>query len=699
MRRLHIKLPHISSPTVVFTVFMVVVGVLGIFFFRGLERGTAEFPVTADEQLGIYLSRKSVSLEEILRIEDIDSLFSPYDTRQDTITASDRVNAWIRLPLTNPADSPKEFVLQIDYRWINLASFYKPDGEGAYALVQEGQRRYHKGEAMKHSVPAFTFVMPPGQSAVYYLKLQDFYWLKPSITLWDEPETFAETVRREDQFIHAYFGLIAGLFIANFCAYFAFRYPDLRYYLIYLASSWLLQLVNYNFQFNPLHFLFRDLLPPIDFNIYLFSGLLLLNGGLFLRFANDFLEIRKFAPTVYCNTQHFVLLLLAIAPVIAFGPAQLLGPNLHIVVSLFWALSNIWAFGLGIYAYLYKVRQSHYFLPALLLLFVVAWRFNAAMLSNAVITADILQQWLFASCLEMIIFTFGLLDRFLGINGEKQEAQAKALAEMQKRSRLQERFNEELSATVDERTQSLNRANTQKDRLLTFLAHDLRTPLSSLVSLSAMLARTPGEFSRSDIQSYAHEIEGNARNVSELMENLLSWGKLQSGELALQCQEYLVHDLFEAAHRNIKTQAELRAIEVTYKASDDLYAYGDFVCIVAVLRNLITNAIKFSSDGSVVRVGATESEGGALFVVEDEGPGLTDEARRMVEREERPALKVGSGGEAGSGLGLSICYGFLRLHGTRLNMENRLGQAGSRFIFELPKLTPDEDTRSAAMGE
>jgi signal transduction histidine kinase len=524
--------------------------------------------------------------------------------------------------------------------------------------------------------------------------MRDAFWLEPAVTLWDDSPRYEETFDSRQQFFYIYVGLIVGLFFANFCVYLAFNYTDLRYYLFYLGGTLLLHLVNMNFGVGELHAFFHAqyILSDRNFSYLLYSGLLVLNGGLLLLFAVEFLGLAKVAPRLFRSMQGIILVLMVASPLIAFGPAQLFGTMLPNVVAMSWITANLLVVLLATYGLYRRIHQAHYLLAAVLLLLIVSWRFNQAIFTNSPVSAEILKQWLFASSLEMMVLVFGLVDRFMRVNREKELARTQAIKAMAARVELQETFNQALNQTVAERTGSLDTANQQKDRLLAFLAHDMRTPLSSLVSLSSMLGRMPTDLSKQNIKRYATEIEASARAVAELMENLLSWGQLQSGQLRMNKQEFLVDDLYEAAYRILKTQANLRHIEIRFHSTRELYCDCDFTSIVAVLRNLMSNAVKFSADGGEVLVSADEASDCVVFKVQNFGGATSSQMIEAINARAIPAQTVGLGGETGAGLGLQICFDLLDMHDSQISARS-IRQAedihGIELSFALQRTASD----------
>lgn len=658
----------------------------GLIHFQVSPHGIVDFPVTPGEELGIYISGQTPSLEQIMEAARDGEGFTAFDHESASFSGSSHIHAWIRLPLTNFDDEERTYVLQVSYPWINLATLFAPDGSGGYRVQEQGKVRHYSAARSDPLAPAFEFTLPPRESQILLLKLQNTYWLQSSLRLWEKPKQFHQRSLAVNRFIHAYLGLMAGLFLANLCAFIAFRYKDLIYYLLFLVASSALHCANFNLftvyrpDWIPADFFLMD--PAYDFAR--FDGLLLITAGLLLLFTNEFLQLQKLSRRAEALVVGFAAVLLTLGPLVMFGPLALAGESIRVPVAFLWGVSNLVALLVGIIALIYRTPQARFYVPALLLPFAVSLRYIWSTLTNQVVGMEIFQQWVYASSLEMIVFSIALIDRFLVIVREKEEAQAMGLKEAQSHARLQERFNRELSQTVEKQTRDLNNTLRQKDRMLGYLAHDMRAPLNSLVSLSSMLARSPAKISPGEVRSYAEEIEGGARGVSELMENLLSWARLQTGNFEVQKQEYLVADLFEATLPAVEAQAGLKEVRIVLEPLPNGFVCCDFLAITTVLRNLLSNAIRLSPMGSVVTVKAEEEDDQVKISVEDQGPGLEEQQAERIRS--RHALdrtnKVVRGN--GTGLGLGICHDLLELHGSRLEVLCK-PQAGALFFFFLPK--------------
>lgn len=649
----------------------------------------ADIPLPSGEEIGIFAPTRPYSLPEILEPANPAAAFAPYPTAPGAITGNERIHVWLRIPLHNPTDEPRTHVIEVTQGWINLARLYDPHPDGTGHIIYQ----HHPGSdptvrPIPFTQPAFSVQVEPGATKVCYLALQDEHWVNPAIVFWPSLDDFLIQQRQDDRFIHIYLGLMVGLFVANLCVLVAFRHRDLTYYLLYLLASCVLNALNFDIYSSYT----QDIAwlawatPGTKSGFTLFHGMLLLTAALLLLFSAEFLNLRQRGGWWARLVHVYICGLTVLTPLVILGPGSVLGDGLRLPVTLLWATATALVILLGLDAARQRVKYAQYLLPAMALLGWVAWRYTAAVLRGESVDNGILHQWLYASCVEMVILAYGLVDRFLAEKRARERAQHEALEAASREARLQREFNTELTRTVDERTTELRAANAQKERFITFLAHDIRTPLNSLVSVSSLLTRDPARLPADDLSAHALEIEANARGVSELMENLLSWARIQNDQVQLRTQEYLVADLFEAADRNLHTLARRKQLTLTWDSPRHTYVHCDFVCITSVLRNLVGNAIKFVPEQGRITVQAIVEETHVCFEVADEGVGMDADALARIRAAEPLPSQTGLQGESGAGLGLSICFHFLARHDSALTVESTPG-TGTVFRFRLPLAT------------
>lgn len=242
-----------------------------------------------------------------------------------------------------------------------------------------------------------------------------------------------------------------------------------------------------------------------------------------------------------------------------------------------------------------------------------------------------------------------------------------------------------LEDRVRERTRELEHANHTKDKFFTIIAHDLKGPISAAHHLVEQLIEQRGCMDESAFTEALTELGISNRNVFRLLENLLLWAQSEQGTLPFDPAPLSLRPLAEeclALHRAPATQ---KAIALTAELPD-VSVIADRDMMSLVLRNLVSNAVKFTPHGGSVRVVAEiEPMEECRIIIEDSGVGIPPhiaDSLFSVTSRSRP----GTDGERGSGLGLTIVAEFLHRHGTEPTVESRPG-GGTRISFRLSLVT------------
>jgi signal transduction histidine kinase len=669
----------------IFLALFLVVAVWGCVVLSRSGPSSLALPITPGDEIGWRLESQLRSAEEIIAASQDGRFFTVSSDLPMSAPAAPGHEYWMRIPLTNPDAEPRDYVLEVEYPWLETARLYEP--ENGFLTTQRGGASVRpEGNSFSHGRNVFRISLEAHESQTFFLSVKDQYRIRPKVQLWADSQSFLDKSITLDRFVFAYIGLMMGLLITNCCVYFVFRYRDLIYYLFYLFSVALLQGVNFQLHFPLLRWITPadTFITEMTVDYFDFGGLVLLSAGLLILFANEFLLIAQHSKRLFRWCRTLGCLALLSTPVIMFGPGRLLGAYIDEFTALVFLGGHLVALCMGIYAASKKLPQANYFLPALVLLLFVCFRYSWLTFSGQAIPSDLISLWLFASCLELIAFTYALVERFLEVNRQKGAAQREALDEVQKLADLHSQYNSELNKEVQSRTSDLEQANDQKDELMRIIAHDLKSPVDSMIKLTEQLTDSSPDPQH---QRLAGQIWSNAANLSELMKNLLEWAQLRALQQDLSLQPYLLHDLFDATISTLNPQAKLKNIHFQVEADDALYAEFDFDCVAIVLRNLSANAIKFSIDGSTILLRAVPEAGVVRVEVHDTGCGIEHERLAAIHLGQHVKSRRGSKGEVGNGIGLQICRTVLSGHGCELDIRSTVGQ-GTVAAFCLKRWKP-----------
>jgi signal transduction histidine kinase/DNA-binding response OmpR family regulator len=217
--------------------------------------------------------------------------------------------------------------------------------------------------------------------------------------------------------------------------------------------------------------------------------------------------------------------------------------------------------------------------------------------------------------------------------------------------------------------------NASKDKFFSIVAHDLRGPFNPLLGIAQLLTHQAQSLSPQEVQEMASGIYRSARNIYDLLENLLHWSRLQRGRIE---QEPARLHLQQLVAQNIKLLAENAAnkgITLSNHVGDGLFIYADERMMDTVIRNLIANALKFTPTGGRVTISVQPNEQGlAEIAVADTGVGMSRADQAKLFRLDVTHTRQGTAQETGTGLGLIICQEMVERAGGRIWVESELGQ-------------------------
>jgi two-component system, OmpR family, sensor histidine kinase KdpD len=250
-----------------------------------------------------------------------------------------------------------------------------------------------------------------------------------------------------------------------------------------------------------------------------------------------------------------------------------------------------------------------------------------------------------------------------------------------------------LLSLAAQHVRNLEESERLRNALFNSISHELRTPLSSIVGAVTSLTGDENLYSAEERAALLQTIEKGAMRMNRVVRNLLDMARLESGSFHLNAEWCDLQDVVGVATAEFTEELEGRPLLIDAESGLPLIK-ADFELLVQVLANLIDNAIKYSPDGSEVRIMARSDADAVLLGVDDKGPGVPDEDKpRIFDKFYR--LKA-PGLERGTGLGLSICRAIIEAHGGKITVDD-LPAGGSRFLVMLPvdRLAPEDLLRES----
>lgn len=237
-----------------------------------------------------------------------------------------------------------------------------------------------------------------------------------------------------------------------------------------------------------------------------------------------------------------------------------------------------------------------------------------------------------------------------------------------------------------ENEERLKGLNTTKDKLFSIIAHDLRTPFDNIIGLTELILENAIDFEESE--KYIKILNSSAKNTLILLDNLLNWAKSQTGQLNYIPKKIFISNVILEIIALNKLHAETKKIYIVYSSSTEIEVYADENMLRTVLRNLISNAIKFTNIGGKIHIYTTLKQEHVEISIADNGIGINKEKSKMLFEIISNTTTVGTANENGSGLGLVLCKEFVNKNGGEIWVESEEGK-GSDFKFTLP-LHPSE---------
>lgn len=231
--------------------------------------------------------------------------------------------------------------------------------------------------------------------------------------------------------------------------------------------------------------------------------------------------------------------------------------------------------------------------------------------------------------------------------------------------------------------QQLQALNQTKDKLFSIIAHDLKNPFTSLLSFSELIYKRSETLERVKIGHMAERMNVSAKQAYALLENLLNWSRIQTGLLKPNVTHIDVETLLAEAKQLTEPFAQGKGIGLEFAAVGNGGVNADHQMVSTVLRNLISNALKFSYQGSVVRIGAEAQAGFVQFSVADQGIGIALEHQVHLLEVGNKFSSPGTASERGTGLGLVLCREFVEMNGGQIWLHSEFG-VGTTFYFTLP---------------
>ncbi len=239
---------------------------------------------------------------------------------------------------------------------------------------------------------------------------------------------------------------------------------------------------------------------------------------------------------------------------------------------------------------------------------------------------------------------------------------------------------------AEDSEKKLRQLNEDKDRFISILGHDLRSPFNNLLGFSEILAEDARSLNQDEITIIAEKINISAKNVYKLLDDMLLWARAQQDKIPFRPNPLRIENICNEVIELLGPGANAKGISLNYSGASDDMVFADEEMLKTILRNLMGNAIKYTNTGGSVIVTAEKKAEGTIIRVSDNGIGISREDIGRLFNISVIISSKGTADETGTGLGLLICNDFIQKHNGSIRVESEPGK-GSSFIFLLPHQT------------
>jgi signal transduction histidine kinase len=241
-----------------------------------------------------------------------------------------------------------------------------------------------------------------------------------------------------------------------------------------------------------------------------------------------------------------------------------------------------------------------------------------------------------------------------------------------------------------QKNKELHLLNAEKDKFFSIIAHDLRSPFNSIIGFSGILLEklNQPDSNIAEIKDYAEIIRSSSQRAMNLLLNLMQWTQTQTGRMDFNPEIFDLTKLIEETVLLYENDAAHREIQIMNESPAVLKLYADKAMISTILRNLISNALKFTYKGGKIEIITTDLSNGVLITVKDTGVGMTKAVMDRIFHIDANLSFPDLNGNKGTGLGLVLCKEFAEKHQGTISLESEPG-IGSAFHVTIPKKEMD----------
>ena len=245
----------------------------------------------------------------------------------------------------------------------------------------------------------------------------------------------------------------------------------------------------------------------------------------------------------------------------------------------------------------------------------------------------------------------------------------------------------EAKERAEKSERSLQELNKQKDKFLAIVAHDLKSPFNAIQGFSELLVNRINESKEEEVcdkvRSYADIIYSSSKKATSLLENLMEWALIEAGDIRFKPEILKVSEMIDQTRETLESALKLKSIRFVDKSTKNLEIYADQGMLNSILRNILSNAIKFTPKLGQIAITAQQDKNKIKISIQDTGIGMNEDTRSKIFDDYELESQPGTDNEMGTGLGLILCKQFVQKHEGEIWVESEINK-GTTFHFSLP---------------
>ncbi|MCW3805434.1 sensor histidine kinase [Plebeiibacterium marinum] len=625
-------------------------------------------------------------LEDANHAYSIDSLFAGsyadlFFNTNKTIINFGFTNSihWLKFSLQNTTND--KLLLEIAHASLPIAEFFYKDHTGKIAKMEAGfLKSMHQKEVNHHFQ---VFPIPPDVSEFYVRVLSETHPLP--IRIWKkkayEVNTYKTRIGYGFYLGFMFFVILSNIFFAiSLRNRLHFYYACVVFIYTCYASMVLDGFILYLF-------------PKVDM-MFWYVTIPTIGVTVQTAYCLVFLEAKKYALKTFKLVRGIVFYFLLYIFVRPFLPLTMM-----FTVNTTHALLSFFIMGyVGFIVGRKGNRMGYYFATAYAIYFLLVLTEATYIQTGQPNYFLGLSHVAWATLIEAFVLSFLLSKRTEWEKRKSEEeklmAQHELLKSTQEKEKLVKEQNIKLEQKVLQRTESLKNVNKEleiaiasKDKFFSILAHDLKSPFSSLMGLSEILIHDYQSINEEEKFKYINLINGGLNNTHSLLENLLLWSQSQQGTIKFKPIELNLQELTDHVFTHVDQNAKSKSIKLINSIPESTKLVADLHMLHTILRNLLSNAIKFTHKGGSVLAGILDDPhtppGYITVQIKDDGVGMSAQQQEKLFDFSQSVSANGTENESGTGLGLIICKEFVEKHNGKLWVESNINQ-GSVFYFTMP---------------